>query len=586
MFQKDATSPRRHAQLLAGALSLLLAPVLGTASCVAETGSSVDEERPGRSDADALSSIPQEPHKALCAKGAPGTAHCHAWIRTKPDGTVQPFAAPSGLTPADLQSAYNLPAGGAPGTGPTVAIVDAYDDPSAESDLAVYRAQFGLGACTTANGCFKKVGQTGSATSLPKADSGWAGEISLDLDMVSAACPSCKILLVEAKSASMADLGAAVNTAVALGASVISNSYGGSEDSSIPSTESYFNHPGVAITVSSGDNGYGVEYPASSAYVIAVGGTSLVKNTGNARGWTEGAWSGAGSGCSAYVAKPSYQKDTGCAKRAVADVSAVADPNTGVAVYDTYGGASAGATGWIVVGGTSAAAPLVASILALTGHGSADASWFYGHTGSLYDVTAGSNGSCSTKYLCTAGAGYDGPTGLGTPNGQSIASGGSTSSSSSSSSTSSSGTTSSSSSSSSSSGSTGGTCSHNECSTGAKLVSGCDACVTKICAADSYCCASSWDATCVGEVATVCGATCGGTTSSSSSSSSSSSTSSSGTTGGTCSHNDCSTGTKLVSGCNACVTKICAADPYCCSTKWDATCVSEVKTYCGGTCGN
>src|SRR6185369_14902861 len=182
-------------------------------------------------------------------------------------------------------------------------------------------------------------------------------------------CPKCKILLVEANSASMSDLGAAVNTAAALGATVISNSYGGSEDSSATSTDAqYFNHPGIAITVSSGDNGYGVEYPASSAHVIAVGGTSLAKSS-STRGWAEGAWNGAGSGCSKYVAKPSAQKDTGCTKRTVADVSAVADPNTGVAVYDTYGGASAGATGWVVYGGTSAAAPIVAAVLAASGKG-------------------------------------------------------------------------------------------------------------------------------------------------------------------------------------------------------------------------
>jgi subtilase family serine protease len=328
-------------------------------------------------------------------------------------GAVDPAATPSGYGPADLRAAYALPSSG--GDGATVAIIDAYDDPEAESDLATYRSTFGLSSCTTDNGCFTKVGQTGTGT-LPKADAGWAEEISLDLDMVSAICPNCHILLVEARSASMSDLGTAVNTAVSMGAKFVSNSYGGSESSSDTSYDSsYFDHPGVAITVSSGDSGYGVEYPAASRYVTAVGGTTL-KQDSSARGWNETAWDGAGSGCSQYDAKPSWQTDTGCSRRTVADVSAVADPATGVAVYDTYGDD----TGWEVFGGTSAAAPVIAGVYALAGTpsgGSSPASFPYAHPGSLFDVTSGSNGSCSGSYLCTAGSGYDGPTGLGTPDG-------------------------------------------------------------------------------------------------------------------------------------------------------------------------
>src|SRR6185436_715031 len=178
---------------------------------------------------------------------------CHARIRTDKAGGIHPMAAPAGLTPADIQAAYAIPTGA---TGITVAIVDAYDNPNAESDLAVYRAQFGLPPCTTANGCFKKVSQTGSTTALPTPDTGWAGEIALDIDMVSAACPSCKILLVEADSALLSDLGAAVNMAASLGATAISNSYGGSETSDSAAADSlFFNHPGIAITVSSGDDG-------------------------------------------------------------------------------------------------------------------------------------------------------------------------------------------------------------------------------------------------------------------------------------------------------------------------------------------
>ncbi|WP_234367373.1 MULTISPECIES: S53 family peptidase [Streptomyces] len=323
-------------------------------------------------------------------------------------------ATPSGYGPASLQAAYNLPSANG-GSGQTVAIVDAYDDPNAESDLAVYRSQYGLPACTTASGCFQKVDQNGG-THYPHGNSGWAEEISLDLDMVSAACPNCRILLVEAKTASMTNLGTAVNTAVARGAKFVSNSYGGSESSSDATYDStYFNHPGVAITVSSGDNGYGTEYPASSRYVTAVGGTSL-NTASNSRGWTDTVWSGAGSGCSTYDAKPAWQSDGGCAHRTVADVSAVADPNTGVAVYDTY----RQATGWMVFGGTSASSPLIAAVYALGGapsSGSYPASFPYAHTSALYDVTSGSNGSCGGSYLCTGTTGYDGPSGLGVPNG-------------------------------------------------------------------------------------------------------------------------------------------------------------------------
>ena len=362
---------------------------------------------------------------APCATTTPGLVSCQA-IRNDTvtsGGTVVANASPSATTtpsgygPSSLQSAYKLPSSTA-GAGQVVAIVDAYDDPRAEADMATYRNTYGLPACTTANGCFRKVGQSGTAT-LPTADGGWAQEISLDLDMVSATCPLCKVLLVEATSPSLANLGTAVNTAARLGANAISNSYGGSESSSDPTYDTkYYNHPGVMITASSGDGGYGVEYPAASKYVTAVGGTSLTTST-NSRGWTESAWSGAGSGCSAYDAKPAWQTDTGCGKRTVADVSAVADPSTGVAVYDSY--AYQGTSGWLVFGGTSASAPIIASVYALAGNAASlnYGSYPYSHTSSLNAVTSGSNGSCGGSYLCTAGPGYDGPTGLGTPNGTS-----------------------------------------------------------------------------------------------------------------------------------------------------------------------
>ncbi|MFI8275575.1 putative Ig domain-containing protein [Streptomyces sp. NPDC085929] len=359
-----------------------------------------------------------------------GFMACHALARTdlKQQLSLAPNILPSGYGPTDLQGAYALPASA--GAGATVAIIDAYDDPNAESDLATYRSQYGLPACTTANGCFKKVDQNGG-TNYPTADSGWAGEISLDVDMVSAVCPQCHILLVEANQPSMADLGAAVNRAVTMGAKYVSNSYGGGEDSTDASSDaSYFNHPGVAITVSSGDSGYGVEYPAASQYVTSVGGTSLSRADGTARGWSESVWgtssggNGAGSGCSAYTTKPSWQSDSGCAKRTVSDVSAVADPATGLAVYDSYQ-----ASGWNVYGGTSASAPIIASVYALAGTPAASSypsSYPYAHTSSLNDVTSGANGSCGSSYLCTAKSGYDGPTGLGTPNGVAAFKGGST----------------------------------------------------------------------------------------------------------------------------------------------------------------
>jgi hypothetical protein len=354
-------------------------------------------------------------HRPVCGAVPVRVARCHSEVVVDATGAPLVTAGPAGYGPADLQSAYGVgaPAASAGGTQ-TVAIVDAYDDPNAEADLAVYRSQFGLPPCTTANGCFRKVDQRGG-TAYPKANGGWAQEISLDLDMVSGICPNCQILLVETDSNAFADLVAGVDVAATLGATQISNSYGGSEFSTETSFESHYDHPGVAVTVSSGDSGYGVEFPAASRYVTAVGGTSLQPDAGSARGWSETAWSGAGSGCSAYVTKPNWQMDSGCARRTVADVSAVADPNTGVAVYDSF--AYQGHSGWMVFGGTSAAAPIVAGFDALLGAAAASPSHAYANSTSFNDVTSGSNGNCGGSYLCTGKVGYDGPTGIGTPQG-------------------------------------------------------------------------------------------------------------------------------------------------------------------------
>ncbi|GCE10230.1 S53 family peptidase [Tengunoibacter tsumagoiensis] len=349
----------------------------------------------------------------VCTTIVSGQAHCNAILVDKNSKGVTPFASsPGGLNPADLQSAYNLPSSSL-GSGQTVAIVDAYDDPNAESDLAVYRAQFGLPECSTANGCFSKVDQRGG-TNYPAGNTGWSEEISLDLDMVSAVCPLCNILLVEGDSASFANLGTAVNTAVSLGATTVSNSYGGGESFLSFLYASYYNHPGVIITASTGDSGYGVEVPAGYNTVVGVGGTSLHASSNDPRGWIESAWSGAGSGCTSYESKPTWQSDPDCSHRTIADVSAVADPATGVSVYDTYGVA-----GWLVFGGTSVSSPIIASVYALAGNASSlnAAESLYNDPGDLNDVTSGSNGNCNGSYLCTAGNGYDGPTGLGTPNG-------------------------------------------------------------------------------------------------------------------------------------------------------------------------
>ncbi|HXY80089.1 MAG TPA: S53 family peptidase, partial [Gaiellaceae bacterium] len=364
-------------------------------------------------------------HRA-CSVATAGFAQCDAQIVTDAGGT--PLASPSppagAYGPTQFHTGYSLPTVSAAATAPTIAIVDAYDDPNVEADLGTFDTNYGLPACTTVNGCFRKVDQTGG-TSYPATDSGWALEISLDVQAAHEICQNCHILLVEANSNATADLGAAENEAAVLGANVISNSWGGTEYSGETSDDStYFNHPGIAIVASSGDNGYGVQYPAASKYVTAAGGTTLNLNPDNTYA-SESAWADGGSGCSAYEPKPSWQADAGCSHRTVADVAADADPNTGAAIYDSV--PDAGQSGWYQVGGTSLAAPLLASVYALAGNtgsiSNGSAPYGYAGTGSLHDVTTGSNGSCSPTYLCNAGAGYDAPTGVGTPNGTAAFSG-------------------------------------------------------------------------------------------------------------------------------------------------------------------
>ncbi|HEY2553606.1 MAG TPA: S8 family serine peptidase, partial [Candidatus Cybelea sp.] len=281
-----------------------------------------------------------------------GFARCQAWLRTDVQGAVRPKT-PAGYAPSDLQTGYGLTSYSVKSGGDqTVAIVDAYDDPNVETDLNVYRKQFGLPACTVSNGCFTKH-QFTAQTNV-----GWAGEDSVDVEMISAICPNCKILLVEAASASIADLSSAEQYATA-NADYVSNSWSGNEG-----TQTYdadYRSGCGAIVASTGDHSYNAvaQWPAILPSVVGVGGTSLTSVSPR----VETAWLDAGSGCSKIYAKPSFQSalNTGCAMRAEADVSADADPQTGVAIYDTFRH-----RGWLVFGGTSVATPIVASIFALT----------------------------------------------------------------------------------------------------------------------------------------------------------------------------------------------------------------------------
>ena len=435
---------RQRRRQLAGALAAAVA-VAGLVGLGVSPSASASPTRTAARTAETASKpLPAGERQVCPTPTSPGVMACLSVIKSgtraafRPD-LVNPFA----YQPADLQKAYNLVAASkGRGKGMTVAIVDGGDDPDAAKNLAAYRKEWGLPACSTATGagCLVKVNQNGKASPLPIADptGSWEVEESLDLDMVSAICPNCRILLVEAGfdpanipeqyNPGIAQFSAAENSAVALGAKFVSNSWGGPESFADQAYNAAFRHPGVAITVAAGDAGYGVSYPASTQFVTSVGGTSLVPASGKSRGWTESAWSGTGSGCSAIQAKPAWQAvdDTspnGCLNRTDNDVSAVADPNTGVWIYDTY--PYLGQTlDWESVGGTSAASPIIAAVYALAGTpkpGTYPASYLYqkGHPADLYPATGGTNGWCETfrAYLCHGEPGYDGPTGLGTPDG-------------------------------------------------------------------------------------------------------------------------------------------------------------------------
>jgi subtilase family serine protease len=376
-------------------------------------------------------------HIAACGAVAPGLSRCHIHLVTDGLGNAHPVTAPNHgpfscaypqtatptcIIPSQLRAAYGITGTGNSGT--TVAIVDAYGYPNAEADLAAFRAQFGLGACTKANGCLRIVNQGGSTQYNYASDVGWIVEQAADLDTVSTMCPGCKILLVQAKSANFNDLAAAVHAAAAMGARVISNSYGAPESAlsrNIP-FETAYNQPGVAVTASTGDSGYGAQFPADSPHVIAVGGTTLNYNGAS---FSETVWAGAGSGCSVFYGEPTWQtpshanmaNNTLCAARMSADVSADADPNTGVLFYMTN---PPYPTGFYRVGGTSISNQIVAGIFGEKGNAVSYASGLYAAAASAFnDVTSGTNAppSCGGTYFCVAGPGYDGPTGLGTPHG-------------------------------------------------------------------------------------------------------------------------------------------------------------------------
>ena len=355
---------------------------------------------------------------AVCPANDKGSARCHAHVVVDAHGNPQTTTGPVGYGPAQFHSGYAI--GTSAPAGTTIAIVDAYNDSYAKTDLDHYDTAFGLPffpncSSTVTTSCFKKVNQRGT-TAYPSSNSGWALEISLDVQVAHAICQNCKLILVEADSSSYTNLMTAVDQAVAQGAKIVSNSYGSSEFSGETGYDSHFNHPGIVFTFSSGDSGYGAQYPAASQYVTSVGGTTLTLDTAN--NWVgESAWNGGGSGCSAYETKPSFQTDA-CANRMVADVSADADPNSGAAVYDSV--RYSGHHGWFQVGGTSLAAPLVAAIYALNGGISAGVAgnsvpYSQGNSSNLHDVVTGSNGTCAVSFMCAAGLGYDGPTGLGSP---------------------------------------------------------------------------------------------------------------------------------------------------------------------------
>jgi len=456
---RSGLATRRRVGILAAASGLAVVGLIalpGAGPAAAAAGSpppARDSPRPARDSAapagPALSAAdqfvarpqiapPGSDLKQACATPSrPGQMACMALIEPDVRRAGPDASGPVGYTPQDLEAAYGLAAAAAkPGDGELIAIVDAFSDPNAATDLAQYRSKFGLPACTTASGCLTIRNEYGG-TQLPKSDpsGGWELEVSLDLDMASAICPNCSIALIEADSASISDLAVAERTASRIpGVGSVTNSWGsGAEFIGENQFDPDFYAPGVAITAAAGDGGYGTQYPAASPDVTAVGGTTLL---GSGSSWSQSAWSGTGSGCSSLEPKPSWQTvdDTspgGCLNRTMNDVSADASPQPGVAIYDSVKDTDLGGVpDWTSVGGTSVATPIIAGSYALAdiaagGPGKAlipgtfPAAYPYQAGSGRPDVVGGSNGTCEAdrQYLCHAVAGYDGPTGLGTPSG-------------------------------------------------------------------------------------------------------------------------------------------------------------------------
>jgi hypothetical protein len=405
--------------------------------------------RPGTATCAALALVPVPASDA----GTPGVRSLAAEARPTTGAASGPAG---GKSPAQYAEAYEYePTKG--GTGQTVAIVDAYDDPAVEGDLAKFDTQYGLGQCTTANKCFEKVGQSGTSTLPAKDETGWSVEISLDVEAVRSVCRNCKILLVEADNEEFSSLGAAVDTAVRLGATEVSNSYAGPEEGFGESERKAYEHPGVVIAAATGDDGYyDWDYynggatsaevpaepgaPASLPSVIGVGGTSLYLGSGGKRssetvwnengpgdevGLAEERGEGAtGSGCSTLFTAPKWQLDapdfaaSGCGtKRLSADVAADGNPQTGFDIYDTYKCGEAceefgigKGSGWLTIGGTSLSTPLISAMWALAGGSgglTSPALALYGHLeqkSSIYDVTDGGDGFCGgdSRVSCPA----------------------------------------------------------------------------------------------------------------------------------------------------------------------------------------
>ena len=347
----------------------------------------------------------------VCPVGnVPGVATCSSLLRTditpNPSSLVSLLSLP-GLHPSDLTAAYGITNASTAGSGQTVGVVVAFDNPLLALDLAVYRAEFGLPPCTVVSGCLRLVSASPLNVNLSPA---WEAESDLDVEMVSAICPNCKIVVAEAASDQISDLVAAVGTAVASGATVVSNSYSVPEDPSLLAYEPVFRDRGVPMTAGAGDDGFGTGYPASSRWVTAVGGTTLDVTNGAFVG--ERVWNATGSGCSTIVRKPDWQTDRGCAMRTMNDVAVVGDPATGVAAFMT------GLGGWNVLGGTSVGAPIVAGMYALAGNGASlhsGARHLYSHRAEFHNVDGRTAASCDPLYLCVASDRYNGPAGLGTP---------------------------------------------------------------------------------------------------------------------------------------------------------------------------